>query len=84
MNYKEIKQNFIDNFINKMFLHSSVSVKKHVFEKMNTYSPFKIIPSEDFNKMQVILGDGIVLDFNIEWTDRQVKDRFNYVFDKVW
>ncbi len=84
MEYKEIKQNFIDNFINKMFLHSSVSVKNHVFEKMNTYSPFKIIPSEDFNKMQVILGDGIVLDFNIKWTNRQVKDRVNYVFDKDW
>ena len=82
--YKEIKQNFINNFFNKIFTHSTVSVKNHIFEKMREYCPFKITPTFDCTMLKVELGDDIVLNFNLEWNERETTNGHIYTLNKVY
>ena len=84
MAYNEIKQNFIDNFFNKIFVHSTVSVKNHIFEKMNTYCPFKIVPGDDYETLTVIMGDGINLEFNVDWVKKESSNLTLYTLNKIW
>lgn len=82
--YNEIKDNFVNNFFDKIFTHSTVSVKKHIFEKMREYCPFDITTSSDFNTLRIDLGNDIVLSFNIEWNERETNHGHIYTLNRVY
>lgn len=68
--YNEIKQNFIDNFFNKNFRYSVVSIKKAIVDKVEYAFPFKFIfeDKNDFiSQLTLDLGDNVVLYFDLHW-----------------
>lgn len=82
--YNEIKNNFVNNFFDKIFTHSTVSVKNHIFEKMKEYCPFTITPLNDCAMARIDLGDDIVLTFNLEWNERETSNGHIYTLNRVY
>lgn len=81
--YNEIKKNFIENFINVNFTYSVVSIKKCLIEKMNSISPFKLIPNEDMSKVVVDFGDNVKIDLNFIWGETPCGKCVHYRLVKV-
>lgn len=72
--YDEIRQNLIDNFFNKHYRYSRVSLRKAVFEDMKQRLPFPFTFNDSCTSMQVILGNGISFIFNIHWEEKIYKN----------
>lgn len=68
-NYNEIKQNLINNFFNKGY-KNTIADKKIIISDMQDRCPFEIKMNEDDSTMEMILGNGINLIFNLDWQER--------------
>ncbi len=72
--YEGIKKNIINGFFNPLFRYTMGCNKHAIFDKMNDISMFRLehlkAVSDTTDVIRMHLGDGIFLDFVINWEIR--------------
>lgn len=76
--FDEIKENFINNFLNKNYLWTCSVNRTSIINDMNDRSPFplKAIGNE-CKVIHVYLGNDIILAFDLKWESREISGGVN-------
>lgn len=75
--YNEIKQNIIENFLNKGYLYSCGYKKESIIGKIIENGIFDTIYDYKTDVMTMKLGDNINIDFNFEWAESSYSNTNN-------
>ena len=73
MEYLEIKQNIIDNFLNPAFRWTSISVKGMIIYTIKKLSWFPVEYNEDTDILNFNLGNDVLIEIKINWKKRDSK-----------
>lgn len=74
--YEEIKNNIIENFFNKYYRYTCVSVKNCIFSDMVERLPFPFVYNSDSDSLTINLGNGVNINFNFKWDERENTNKF--------
>ena len=75
--FNEIKKNIIENFFNKNYKYSCVSVKNAIVNDIKTRSMFGLTYDIEKDIMRMDIGDGIEIDFKFEWEEKTYHSSLN-------
>ena len=73
MEYKEIKKNIIERFLNCNYRYVVLTNKSILSSDIEQRLPFNCVFENDFNHLSINLGDNIKLHFNLYWENRNNK-----------
>ena len=81
--YNEIKQNIIKNFLNKGYLYSCGCKKEPIINRIIENQIFNTTYNYNNDVMTMVLGNGISIDFNFEWTQSAYSNHPSMIYYKI-
>ena len=73
MEYKEIKKNIIERFLNRNYRYVVLTNKSILSIDMEQRLPFSCVFENNFNNLIINLGDNVKVELNVHWESRNNK-----------
>lgn len=73
MEYKEIKKNIIERFLNRNYRYVVLTNKSILSTDMEQRLPFSCVFENNFNNLIINLGDNVKVELNVHWESRNNK-----------
>ena len=81
--YNEIKQKIIKNFLNKGYLYVCGCKKEPIINRIIENQIFDTTYNYNNDVMTMVLGNGISIDFNFEWTQSTYSNHSDMIHYKI-
>lgn len=81
--YNEIKQNILNNFLNKGYLYACGCKKEPIINKIIENKIFDTTYNYDTDIMTMNLGDNVKIDFKFEWGQSSYLNNSNIIHYKL-
>jgi len=70
MEYKEIKKNIIERFLNRNYRYVVLTNKSILSADIEQRLPFSCVFENNFNNLIINLGDNVKVELNVHWESR--------------